>query len=62
MLKRKLGIGLLACVLAALPIYASYSFASSADELRSKLTEIEQQKRVFYMQHPDFKVGSEESN
>lgn len=53
MLKRKLGIGLLACFLAALPVYASYSFASSAEELRSKLTEIEQKKRDMEVRRAD---------
>lgn len=53
MLKRKLGISLLACSLAVLPIYASYSFASSAEELRSKLTEIEQQKRDMEVRRAD---------
>lgn len=53
MLKRKLGIGLLACCLAALPIYANYSFANSAEELRSKLTEIEQKKRDMEVRRAD---------
>ena len=44
-LKNKYGTAILACVLALMPVYASFSFASSADELRTKLTEIEQKKR-----------------
>lgn len=63
-LKNKYGTALLACVLALMPVYASFSFASSADELRTKLTEIEQKKRDAEVRRADAErerraIGSE---
>lgn len=45
MLKRKLGIALLACFMALIPICDSFVFAETAEQLRTKLTEIEQKKQ-----------------
>lgn len=53
MLKKKLGVGLLACLLAILPVYAGSGFAGKADELRNKLTEIEQKKRDMEVRRAD---------
>ena len=63
-LKNKYSTAILACILALMPIYASFSFASSADELRNKLTEIEQQKRDAEVRRADAErerraIGSE---
>lgn len=52
-LNKRIGVGLLACFMALLPVFAGYSYASKSDELRDKLTEIEQKKRDMEVRRAD---------
>lgn len=62
MLKKKLGIVFLACIMAILPIYADFAFAETAEQLRSKLTEIEQRKQELENRKADAKREAEVAN
>lgn len=59
MLKKKLGIALLACFMALIPIYDSFVFAETAEQLRTKLTEIEQKKQEMENRKADAKREAE---
>lgn len=62
MLKKKIGIVFLACIMAILPIYADFAFAETAEELRSRLTEIEQKKQELENRKADARREAEAAN
>ena len=62
MLKKKLGIALLALLLAFVPICSDFAFAETAEQLRSKLTEIEQKKREMEVRKADANREAEAAN
>lgn len=62
MLKKKLGIAFLAGLMALSPLYASFAFAETAEELRSKLTEIEQKKQEMETRKADAAREAEAAN
>jgi len=62
MLKKKIGIAFLACLMAFLPVYADFAFAETKEQLQSKLTEIEQKKRELENRKADAKREAEAAN
>ena len=62
MLKKKLGIALLALLMAFVPICSDFAFAETAEQLRSKLTEIEQKKREMEVRKADANREAEAAN
>lgn len=62
MLKKKIGIVFLACIMALVPLYADLAFAETAEELRARLTEIEQRKQELETRKADAKREAEVAN
>lgn len=62
MLKKKIGIAFLAAVMAFLPICANFAFAETAEQLRTKLSEIERKKQQAESRKAQAKREAEAAN
>lgn len=62
MLKKKLGVAFLAAIMALMPICANFAFAETAEQLRTKLSEIERKKQQAESRKAQAKRDAEAAN